>query len=72
MVDDAVSDHPGERVVMVSHGGAILAYLCHVMRIEFGRLRLLPHYTSVNVIRAINRRMVGALADTSHLEGAAS
>ncbi len=71
-VDEAVEKHSGERVVMVSHGGAILAYLCHVLRLEFGRLRLLPLYTSVSIVRAKGeRRMVGTLTDTSHLEGAA-
>jgi broad specificity phosphatase PhoE len=68
-VGDAVTAHPGGRVVMVGHALAILAYLCDVLRIEFGALRLLPYYTSVNVVRVLDeRRMVGSLADISHLE----
>lgn len=68
-VEDAVAGHPGGRVVMVSHGVAILGYLCDVMRVEFGGLRLLPYYTSVSVVRVLgDRRMVGALADTAHLD----
>ena len=68
-VADAVAAHPGGRVVMVSHGVAILGYVCDVLRLEFGSLRLLPYYTSVNVVRVLGeRRMVGALADVSHLE----
>lgn len=69
-VDDAVAAHPGGRVMMVGHGVAILGYLCHVLRMEFGGLRLLPYYTSVNIVRVLGeRRMVGSLGDVSHLEG---
>jgi probable phosphoglycerate mutase len=68
-VADAVAAHPGGRVVMVGHGVAILVYLCDVLRLEYGQLRLLPYYTSINVVRVLgNRRMVGALADTGHLD----
>ena len=42
------------------------------MRLQPGTLRLLPYYTSINVVRVKDeRRMVGALADTAHLEGMA-
>jgi len=69
-VDEAVAAHAGGRVVMVGHAMSILAYLCDVLRVEFGSLRLLPYYTSINVVRVLaDRRMVGALADTAHLEG---
>ena len=69
-VEEAVRDHPGGRVVMVGHAMSILAYLCDVLRVEFGTLRLLPYSTSINVVRVLgDRRMVGALADTAHLEG---
>ena len=69
-VTDAVNAHPGGRVVMVTHGVAIVNYLCDVLRVEPGRLRLLPYYTSLNVVRVLgNRRMAGALADVAHLEG---
>jgi len=68
-VDEAVAAHPGGRVVMVGHALAILAYLCDVLRVEFGTLRLLPYYTSVNIVRVLgDRRMVGSLADVAHLE----
>jgi len=69
-VDDAVAAHPGGRLLMVGHGVAILGYLCDVLRLEFGTLRLLPYYTSVNIVRVSgDRRMVGSLADVAHLEG---
>lgn len=68
-VADAVADHPGGRVIMVGHGVAILYYVCDVLRLDVGRLRLLPYYTSVNVVRVLgDRRMVGSLADVAHLE----
>jgi len=71
-VADAVARHPGGRVAMVGHGVAILHYLCDVLRIAPGTLRVLPYYTSVNVIRIKeDRRMVGAIADVAHLEGLA-
>lgn len=68
-IDEIAAAHPGERVVVVSHAGAILNYLCDVLRLEPGTLRLLPYYTSVSVVRALgDRKMVGALCDVSHLE----
>jgi len=69
VIDDIVAAHPGERVIVVGHAGAIVNYLCHVLQIEPGRLRILPFYTSVSVVRALgDRRMVGALCDTCHLD----
>ena len=69
VMDEIVVAHPGELVIVVGHAGAIVNYLCHVMHIEAGRLRILPFYTSVSVVRALgDRRMVGALCDTCHLD----
>lgn len=69
-VSEAVSAHAGGRVLVVGHALAIMAYLCDVLRVEFGALRLLPYYTSVNIVRVLGeRRMVGSLADVAHLEG---
>jgi probable phosphoglycerate mutase len=70
-VDAAVAAHPGGRIVMVSHGIAILNYLCDVLRLTPGTLRLFPDFTSVSVIRVKgDRRVAGSLCDTAHLEGA--
>jgi broad specificity phosphatase PhoE len=68
-IADAVAAHPGGRVVMIGHALSILAYLCDVLRVEAGALRLLPYYTSVSVVRVLGeRRMLGGLVDVAHLE----
>ncbi|MDR0361052.1 MAG: histidine phosphatase family protein [bacterium] len=68
-VTDAAAAHPGGRIVLVGHGVAILAYLCDVMRLAPGSLRLFPFYTCVSVVRVHEERhVVGSIADTSHLE----
>lgn len=69
VLDDIVAAHPGQRVVAVTHGAAIIACLSDVMQLEPGTLRILPYYTSISVVRVLgDRRMVGALGDTAHLE----
>jgi probable phosphoglycerate mutase len=68
-VDEIAERHPGQRVVAVSHGAAIMAFLTAVLHLEPGQLRLYPYYTSISVVRALgDRRMVGALGDVAHLE----
>ncbi|HEY5033611.1 MAG TPA: histidine phosphatase family protein [Candidatus Dormibacteraeota bacterium] len=68
-IDDIVAEHPGEHVVVVTHGIALMAYISDVLHLEPGQLRLLPYYTSVSVVRALgDTRMVGTIADTAHLE----
>jgi len=69
VIDDIVEAHPGEHVVVVTHGVALMAYVSDVLHLEPGHLRLLPFYTSVSVVRALgDLRIVGAIADTAHLE----
>ena len=68
-IDEMVGKHEGGRVIVVSHGAAIVALLSDVMKLEQGRLRLLPYYTSISTVRVLgDRRMVGSLGDTAHLE----
>jgi broad specificity phosphatase PhoE len=68
-IDDIVEAHPGKRVVVVTHGVALMAYITDVLRLDPGQIRLFPYYTSVSVVRALgDRRMVGGIADTAHLE----
>jgi probable phosphoglycerate mutase len=69
MVDEITERHAGQRIAVVGHGAAIIAYLTDVLRLEPGQLRFLPYYTSISVVRALgDRRMVGALGDVAHLE----
>ncbi len=69
VVEDITNAHPNQRVIAVCHGGVIVNYLADVLHLEAGGLRLLPYYTSVNVVRALgDRRMVASLGDTAHLE----
>jgi 2,3-bisphosphoglycerate-dependent phosphoglycerate mutase len=68
-IDEFAAAHPGGRVIVVAHAGAILNYITEVLHLDPGTLRLLPYFTSVSVVRALgDRRMVGALCDTAHLE----
>jgi probable phosphoglycerate mutase len=68
-IDDIVAEHPGEHVVVVTHGIALMAYISDVLHLEPGQLRIVPYYTSVSVVRALgDMRMVGTIADTAHLE----
>jgi broad specificity phosphatase PhoE len=68
-ISDIAGAHPGARVIVVTHGAAMIAFLTHALRLEPGQLRMLPYYTSVNVVRVLgDRMMVGSLGDTSHLE----
>src|SRR5947209_12743914 len=69
VIDDVVAAHEGQRVVVVGHGAAIIACLTDVMRLEPGRLRMLPYYTSISTVRVLGDRwMVGSLGDVAHLE----
>lgn len=68
-IDEMIERHTGQRIVAVSHGAAITAYLGDVLHLEPGQLRMLPYFTSISVVRALgDRRMVGALGDTAHLQ----
>lgn len=70
-LDDMVQAYPGKRVIAVTHAAAIVACLTDVMNLEAGRLRILPYYTSISTVRVLgagDRRMVGALGDVAHLE----
>ena len=68
-IDEMIARHPGERVIAVSHGVAIMSYLTEVLHLEPGRLRMYPYFTSISVVKALgDRRMVGALGDVAHLE----
>jgi 2,3-bisphosphoglycerate-dependent phosphoglycerate mutase len=69
VVDDVVRAHEGKLVVLVCHAASIVACLSDVMRLGPGQLRLLPFYTSISTVRVLgDRKVVGALGDSAHLE----
>jgi len=69
VIDDIVAAHTGGRVLVVSHGASIVTVLTDAMRLEPGRLRLLPYYTSISTLRVLgDRRVVGTFGDVAHLE----
>ena len=69
VTDEIAAANPGQRVVVVSHAASILACLTDAMRLEAGRLRLFPYYTSVSILRVLGDvRMVGTFGDVAHLE----
>ncbi len=69
-VDDAVAGHSGGRVLLVTHGLAILQYLGDVLELAPGGFHFFPALASISVVRvADGRRRVGSLGDTAHLEG---
>ena len=68
-VDEIAAEHAGHRVVVVTHGAAIMAYLGDVLELDRGRLRALPYYTSVSIVRILgDRRTMGTFGDVAHLE----
>jgi probable phosphoglycerate mutase len=68
-IHDIVTAHPGERVVVVSHAGAINAYLASLL--ELNKDFFFPAgNTSITVVRARDaRRLIITVNDTAHLEG---
>src|SRR5258706_7419031 len=70
-VEEIGERHPGEHIVVVSHGAAIIAYLTDVLQLEPGRLRTLPYYPTISVARALgDRRLAAALGHPAHLQRA--
>ena len=68
-INEITEAHPGQRVIVVSHGAAIVNYVTDLLRLEPGQLRLLPYYTSVSIVRALgDRRVVAGFGDVAHLE----
>lgn len=68
-VEELVALHPGETVAVVCHGGAINAYLAHILGIEVDMF-FLPAHASVTVVLAAadGRRVVECLNERHHLD----
>ncbi len=78
-VTELVRQHPGERVLIVSHGGTINAYLAHLLGMPLGHIwkfaqdnaginRILP-FANPNADPDIPSGRIVTLNDTTHLDG---
>jgi probable phosphoglycerate mutase len=67
-VEDVIARFPGQRVVVVTHGGVLNVYLAHILGID-QRLWFHPEYTSVSRVRAARtgQRSVVTINETAHL-----
>jgi probable phosphoglycerate mutase len=66
-VDAIISEHTGERVVLVTHAGVINAYMSMVLGIERDMF-FLPEHASISVLRVMrDLYAVQNLNDYSHL-----
>lgn len=55
------------RAAAVSHAAAIGAYVAHLLGLPYGKLPILPQYTSVTVLKVLKDRVViESVADISH------
>lgn len=69
-VDAVVASHPGERVALVSHAGAINAYVATLLGLRKDFFFPAGN-TSITVIRGRDeKRLIVTVNDTAHLEGA--
>ena len=72
-IEGVIADRPGQRVVVVCHGGVINGYLSHVLQLGagFDRGFFYPNYTSINRVAAAGsgERSIVTVNETSHLRG---
>jgi probable phosphoglycerate mutase len=71
-VEGIITDHPGQTVAAVCHGGTINAYLSSVLGLD-SLMFFVPDYTSISRVRASRSgdRSVVSLNETGHLRFAA-
>ena len=70
-VEQLVTAHPGDRIVVVCHGGVINAYLSHVLGLPLTAGFFYPKYTSIHrVVGARSgQRSISAVNEIAHLRG---
>lgn len=70
-IEGLIDDHPGQRIVVVCHGGVINGFLCHVLELSHPRGFFYPNYTSINRVAAARggTRSVITINETAHLRG---
>lgn len=69
-IEQMISDHRGQRIAIVCHGGVINVWAAKVLGLESGMF-FEPHYTSVNRFAAASsgERSIVSLNETGHLRG---
>lgn len=67
-LESLVSDHSGQRIAVVCHGGVINAYLAHVLGLGLQQF-FYPNYTSIHRIAAARsgERSIVTVNETAHL-----
>ncbi|MEY2582961.1 MAG: 2,3-bisphosphoglycerate-dependent phosphoglycerate mutase [Ilumatobacteraceae bacterium] len=70
-IERLIDGHPGQRIVVVCHGGVINGYLCQVLGLTHPRGFFYPNYTSINRVAAARggTRSVVTINETPHLRG---
>jgi probable phosphoglycerate mutase len=71
-VEKLISNHRGDRIAIVCHGGVINAYITRILGLpEDNRGFFYPNYTSIHRVAAASsgERSVVTLNETSHLRG---
>lgn len=71
-IETIISEHRGDKVAVVCHGGIINGYLSHILGLgEFARGFFYPNYTSINRVAAASsgERSIVTVNETSHLRG---
>jgi len=68
-LEKIISQHSGNRVAVVCHGGVINLWAAHVLSLGSPNLFFAPHYTSINRFLASGKglRSVASLNETAHL-----
>ena len=71
-VEALIDAHPGDKIVVICHGGVINAYLAHVLGLDATvRGFFYPNYTSIHRVVASRsgHRSIVTVNETSHLRG---
>ncbi len=68
-LEQLISQHASQRIVVTCHGGVINQYLAHILGIATERGFFYPHYTSIHRVVASQNglRSVGSLNEIAHL-----
>ena len=62
-----MADHPGEHIVLISHGGVINAYLADILGIEDDMFFLPNHCSISEVLIKGSRKRIQSVNERGHL-----